>query len=246
MANKKLLTPRLSRAQISARNQHEEVLKSVLRTYAKTANQRLRELEKQGLSGSSAAYHAISEFYNDNREFMTTTKSGELKFKTDTRHRTKEQLRRELMELDTFLFRAKTSTTKGVKAHYEKIKVSIGVQNTNDTKTQAVMDFFNDMDMDEFTQFWEVHNYHQLFKIYGSDSVIEMIAYANKRGISDEKMEDFYVALLNGETKDQPLKELKRYRSGYKKWLSEQSEDVPDLSNGSPYDEKEDNPFLTV
>ena len=89
------LTPRLNRKQITARNQSEEIMRSVIRTYAKTANQRLRQLESDNLHETSPAYRQIRSFFNDDRGFMDTTKSGEMKFKTNLRGMTKEELRKE-------------------------------------------------------------------------------------------------------------------------------------------------------
>lgn len=212
------LTPRLNRSQISARNQSESVMRSVLRTYAKTANQRLRQLESDNLSSSSPAYRQIKSYWDDERSFMDTTKgsivrgkkteAGLMKFRTNTKGMTKEQLRQELLELDTFLFRAKTSTSAGVKSHYEKIKESIGKQNESDSKSQAVMDFFNQMSMKEFSQFWEYTNMSQLIKAYGSDTMVELITAGKDREFNLAKMNELFADILNDENKKIPITDL--------------------------------------
>lgn len=214
------LTPRLNRSQISARNQSEAVMRSVLRTYAKVANQRLRQLEKDNLHDTSSAYRQIKSYWEDDRSFMDTTKgrvnkktgiregAGLIKFKTNFRGMNKEQLRQELLELDTFLFRAKTSTSAGVKSHYEKIKESIGKQNKDDSKSQAVMDFFNNMSMKEFSQFWEYTNMSQLIKAYGSDTMVELIEAGKDKEFNLAKMNELFADILNDENKKIPITDL--------------------------------------
>lgn len=212
------LTPRLNRSQISARNQSEAVMRSVLRTYAKTANQRLRQLESDNLSSSSPAYRQIKSYWEDERSFMDTTKgnivrgkktvAGLMKFRTNTKGMNKEQLRQELLELDTFLFRAKTSTSAGTKSHYEKIKESIGKQNENDSKSQAVMDFFNNMSMKEFSQFWEYTNMSQIIKAYGSDVMVELITAGKDKEFNLAKMDELFADILNDENKKIPITDL--------------------------------------
>ena len=212
------LTPRLNRFQISARNQSEAVMRSVLRTYAKTANQRLRQLESDNLSSTSPAYRQIKSYWEDERSFMDTTKgsvvrgkktaAGLMKFRTNTKGMTKEQLRQELLELDTFLFRAKTSTSAGTKSHYEKIKESIGKQNENDSKSQAVMDFFNNMSMKEFSQFWEYTNMSQIIKAYGSDVMVELITAGKDKEFNLAKMDELFADILNDENKKIPITDL--------------------------------------
>lgn len=242
------LTPRLTRHQISARNQSEEVMRSTLRTYAKTANQRLRQLESDNLHESSPAYRQIRSFYHDNRSFMSSTKSGEMKFRTSFKGMTKDQLRQELLELDTFLFRAKTSTSSGTKSHYEKIKESIGRQNDNSTKSQEVMDYFNNMDMEEFTDFWSYKNMSKMFKIYGSDTVIQLISSGDDRDFDLSRMNELFSDILNERTEEVPIDDLKEFvkRSSKgksnkraKKWLHNVAS--PDFEN-----EQRVNPVLTV
>lgn len=212
------LTPRLNRSQISARNQSEAVMRSVLRTYAKAANQRLRQLESDNLSSSSPAYRQIKSYWEDERSFMDTTKgsivrgkktaAGLMKFRTNTKGMNKEQLRQELLELDTFLFRAKTSTSAGTKSHYEKIKESIGKQNESDSKSQAVMDYFNNMSMKEFSQFWEYTNMSQLIKAYGSDTMVQLISAGEDKKFNLARMDELFSNILNEENKQIPIMDL--------------------------------------
>lgn len=108
-------TTNMSAAQLK---EVEQLVDVQIRVLAKRANQRLRELEKQGLY-SSRAYQKIETFKYDEAEFVTRTDKGQLKFVTSTRGRTLEQKREELKQLDRFLT-AKSSTVRGHKSTYKK------------------------------------------------------------------------------------------------------------------------------
>lgn len=253
------LIPRLDRKQITARNQSEEIMRSVIRTYAKTANQRLRQLESDNLHEKSAIYKYIRSYFNDNRSFMDVTKgnivrgkktaAGLMKFRTNTKGMTKEELRKELLELDTFLFRSKTSTSAGVKSHYEKIKESIGTQKSDKSKSQEVMDYFNKMSMDEFSDFWEYKNMSLMFKIYGSDTVIQLISEGEEKKFDLGRMNELFTDILNEGTEALPIDDIKEFvkRSSKskankraKKWLHNIAGDDKDNPK------EDDNPILTV
>lgn len=104
-----------------------------LRKLAKRANQRLRQLEKDNLSDASKAYHRIELWaYNQNKEFITTTKDGKIKFKTTTtnkvknekgktvsKKRTTRQLQAEIKQLNIFL-NARSSTVSGINSMYKQ------------------------------------------------------------------------------------------------------------------------------
>ena len=87
----------------------------------KRANQRLRELEKQGME-NSPAYQAVERLVLSGDPATTTgthrTKTGEaetvIKFNTDIRHMSYSERRHLETEVERFL-NAETSTTKGYK-----------------------------------------------------------------------------------------------------------------------------------
>lgn len=198
----------MSRQSISRRNIGEDKLRKLVSDYAKTANKRLRNLEKAKVQNASAAYRQIRTYSRDNRSFMGTTKNGEFKFRTDVKKMDKETLQREAMELDTFLFRARTSTVKGVKDQYKKIKEAIGRQDINDTKTQRVMDYFNDMSMEEFNEFWENQSMSVMIEMYGSDEVVKLIQEGEDKGIDLEKMNELFTNIVNKKAKTHTITEL--------------------------------------
>ena len=198
----------MSRRSMSQRDISEEKLRSLVSSYAKTANKRLRNLEKANVQKASAAYRQIKTYHNDNRDFMGTTKNGEFKFRTDVKKMDKATLQREAKELDTFLFRARTSTVRGVKEQYKKIKEAIGRQDVNDTKTKRVMDYFNKMSMEEFNEFWENQSMSVMIEMYGSDEVIKLIKEGEDKGIDLEKMNELFTNLLNKKKKTQAITDL--------------------------------------
>ena len=201
---------RMSRRSISQRNIGEDKLRTLVSDYAKTANKRLRNLEKAGVENASAAYRQIRTYSRDSRSFMGTTKNGEFKFRTDVKKMSREELQREAMELDTFLFRAKTSTVRGVKDQYKRIKEAIGRQDINDTKTQRVMDYFNNMSMEEFNEFWENQSMSVMIEMYGSDEVVKLIKEGEDKGIDLEKMDELFTNILNKKAKTASITELER------------------------------------
>lgn len=106
---------------------------------------------------------------------MAWTKSGQFKFNTNTRGMSINQIRRELLELDTFLFRSHTSTVKGAKSAREKIRSATVRQNQRGTKSQRVIDFFDNMSDEEFDDFWHYENIKRLYDMYGSDEAVRII-----------------------------------------------------------------------
>ena len=198
----------MSRQQISSRDIGEDKLRELVSDYAKAANRRLRSLEKGNVQEASAAYRQIRTFSRDNREFMGTTKKGEFKFRTDVTKMDTETLRREAMELDTFLFRSKTSTVKGVKALYREIKKKVESQNAEGTKEQWVMDYFKNMSMEDFNQFWENQSMSEIVEAYGSDEVVRLIQEGEDKGLDLEKMHELLLNIYNKHQKSISIKKL--------------------------------------
>ena len=188
------LTQRLNRYQIGNPNLKEATMKAVLRVYTKAANQRLKALEKAGLAKSSNAYRYMENQLRAGFSYVTTTsgktqkrkrrdtgesyevqtEDGHVKFRTNFRGMSMEEMRQELRELDTFLFRSKTSTVKGVKEHYKKIKESI----ENNRYNRRVAEFFKEKTMEEFAEFWENQQLSKVYEMFGSSTAVEVVQAA--------------------------------------------------------------------
>lgn len=211
-----------SRRSIAQPEFNTDELKKIVSSYAKTANKRLRNLEGQGLQDASAAYRHIRSFAKDGREFMGTTKNNEIKFRTDVNKMDKDTLRREAMELDTFLFRSKTSTVSGVKSMYSKIFESLkdsvlisastlkpgSKTRTGAEKTQRVVDYFSKMNLTEFAEFWQNQNVKLAMDMYGSDFIVGIIDTGDENNLDLEKMNEILAEYINDQYKDEPLMKL--------------------------------------
>lgn len=171
----------------------KEGLGRIMETYAKNANKRLRAIERAGLENSSNAYRAVAEFHEGNLEFMTTGRSGKINFKRGYKDRDIEEIRREIEQLDGFLFRAKTSTVKGTKEHYKKIKKAL---ESTENVSPEFNQMFKDMNMDDFNSFWKIKNIAKLIQMYGSDIIIKIKSMLDD-GISKEAIEELVTDLTN-------------------------------------------------
>lgn len=174
-----------------------EHLKQVLRIYSKAANTRLRALEKAGLAGNSNAYQTVRNYAYDEMNIMAWTASGKFKFNTNTRGMEIEQIRRELKELDKFLFRSHTSTVTGAKTSAKKIREATIAQNKRGTKSKRVQDFFGGMSDTQFNDFWKLANIKRLFDMYGSDEAIRIIEHGLDKLAIDGDFELLDMALAD-------------------------------------------------
>ena len=187
--------PTLSPQQINSPKISIEKLQKALEVEAKKANTRLRSIEKSGLAKQSKAYGAIRNYGMDNRQFIKTDKTGNLRFNRSIKGRTREELQEELNQLHEFLYKSKTSTVKGIKQNKKRIKEATARQNATGTKSQAVQDFFNNMSEEEFEHFWEMKNIKRLYDMVGSDETVRIIELAKNNKYIGEDQELLDIAL---------------------------------------------------
>lgn len=154
-------------------------LRLAVSVLAKTANQRLRALEKANLTKASNAYRYAETQAYDERRFMGTTKRGEIKFKTTTRGRSLQELKEEVAQLQGFLFNAKTSTVKGTKQRYEQ-----AYETWKDVNPDKKMSF------EDFGEMWLQSNMKKLVRMYGSDVAIEIMGGEHSKGLTMEEIND--------------------------------------------------------
>ena len=151
----------------------EKQIKSYIAQVGKAANQRLRELEKQGLQNSSAAYRYVKKISHDGDAATSKTGAGQIKFDLRVRGKSLNDLRHVAAKIDAFM-EAKSSTTGGVKSIYSE-----------SYKTFEK----NYGDKLDFAQFSEAMSYTLLrhFEaIYGSQIAIKIITKAYKEGLTDQ------------------------------------------------------------
>ena len=168
-------------------------LQTAVQVLSKTANTRLRSIEKANLTKASNAYRYVETKAYDKARFISTTKNNEIKFKTTTRGRTTNELREEVAELRDFLFKAKTSTVSGINERYQK---------AYDTWKENNPDM--NMSKDEFGEMWSQSNMKKLVNMYGSDVAIDIMSGKDYENISMDEINQ----LIGNVKEDTPYSDL--------------------------------------
>ena len=162
----------------------EKELKAGIQSLAKTANQRLRQLEKSNKATSSPAYKYIERLAfdasktkgtgADKYSFIGETKWGEIKFNTATTKMNQSQLRQEFSFLQRFL-NAKTSTVMGVKKNIEKSYEKFKEQYEKQTGSQLNNDI---------SYLWSDALFKHFSEIYGSDEAENLMQQIDSANLS--------------------------------------------------------------
>ena len=158
---------------------------------AKRANTRLRALEKENLTKTSA-YENVRRMGFDDSKYIAYTKKGEIKFRTDVSKMSETELKEHQQVIEDFL-QSKSSKVGEIKKRrqkaYDKWKKEKERQGQN-----------IDMDVNEFSEFWELSIIKKLKDAYGSvevevmvlsygeSTVIETIEEMEKEGLNPYNM----------------------------------------------------------
>ena len=133
---------------------------------AKRANTRLRAIEKANLTNTSA-YENVRRMGFDDSKHIAYTKKGEIKFRTDVSKMTESELKEHQRVIEDFL-QSKSSKVGEIKKRrqqaYDKWKKEKERQGQN-----------IDMDVNEFSEFWELSIIKKLKDAYGSEEVEYMV-----------------------------------------------------------------------
>ena len=133
---------------------------------AKRANTRLRSLEKANLTKTSA-YENVRRMGFDDSKHIAYTKNGEIKFRTDVSKMSETELKEHQRIIEDFL-QSKSSKVGEIKKRrqkaYDKWKKEKERQGQN-----------IDMDVNEFSEFWELSIIKKLKDAYGSVEVEVMV-----------------------------------------------------------------------
>lgn len=133
---------------------------------AKRANTRLRALEKANLTKTSA-YENVRRMGFDGSKHIAYTKKGEIKFRTDVSKMSESELKEHRQVIEDFL-QSKSSKAGEIKKRrqkaYDKWKKEKERQGQN-----------IDMDVNEFSEFWELSIIKKLKDAYGSEEVEYMV-----------------------------------------------------------------------
>lgn len=179
-----------------------EQLVSWLGTASKRANQRMRQLEKDRLATSSAAYNRIKSYEVDHSSSLAKTKHGETKFKTSFKGRTIQDLRRQAKDVLKFLD-AKTSTSKGTKAKYSK-SYNTFVENRRkewiadgNTAESFVIPSY-----EAWATNWQIENMKMLESLLTSDQRVRITQYAQDMGLTDNQFNDIIAMVASRQNID--------------------------------------------
>lgn len=143
---------------------------------AKRANTRLRALEKAKLTKTSA-YENVRRLGFDDSKHIAYTKKGEIKFRTDVSKMSEEELKEHQRVIEDFL-QSKSSKVGEIKKRrkqaYDKWKKEKERQGQN-----------IDMDVDEFSEFWELSNIKKLKDNLGSDEVELLVSQYGEKNVME-------------------------------------------------------------
>ena len=133
---------------------------------AKRANTRLRAIEKANLTNTSA-YENVRRMGFDDSKHIAYTKNGEIKFRTDVSKMSESELKEHQRVIEDFL-QSKSSKAGEIKKRRQKAY--------NKWKKEKERQGQNiDMDVDEFSEFWELSIIKKLKDAYGSEEVEYMV-----------------------------------------------------------------------
>lgn len=171
-----------SRADQKAAKERRAALAREVASMAKTANERLRELERKGLTNASNAYKYVERLHYDKDNATATDSSGRMKFNTNFRGKTYQEIQHEAGELSRFLG-AQTSKKSGVDAKYYNQYLSF---KSNELWKDKVT-----LSYPEFAEMMRSNTMKKLKKEYGSDVIVRM----SERLSKGEKWKDVEEAL---------------------------------------------------
>ena len=140
-------------------------LRDELEKLAKRANQRLREIEKQGLADSSVAYKAVEKRVYDQQAGYQTTRQGNIGFSRRFKEMKPSDMANLKRELVRFL-EASTSTVSGYKSALER-----SYEGYSKEPAYAKLSF------EEYKQFWKSES----VKNYGYASIQTVMKSTGKQ-----------------------------------------------------------------
>lgn len=143
---------------------------------AKRANTRLRAIEKAKLTKTSA-YENVRRLEFDGSKNIAYTKKGEIKFRTDVSKMSESELKEHQRVIEDFL-QSKSSKVGEIKKRrqqaYDKWKKE------KERQGQTI-----DIDIDEFSEFWELSNIKKLKDNLGSDEVELLVSQYGEKNVME-------------------------------------------------------------
>lgn len=200
-------------SQVASKERRSDLAKDIARM-AKTANQRLRELEKRNLTKSSNAYRYVERLSYDKDSATATDSKGRFKFSTSQRGKSYAQMQHEKAELERFLYEAKTSTVKGTIALYEKGYATYvsKAEERNKMLMSSGSAPIPILSRDDYGDMWRMRNMKKLANMYGSKEAIKMVSEQKEDGLSMEEIDNF----LDEVPKDTTIMDFEERLEDYK------------------------------
>ena len=141
---------------------------------AKRANTRLRAIEKANLTKTNA-YEDVRRMGFDGSRHIAYTKKGEIKFRTDVSKMSESELKEHQQAIENFL-QSKSSKVGEIKKRrqkaYDKWKKE------KERQGQKI-----DMDVNEFSEFWELSNIKKLKDSLGSDEIELLVTEYGEKNV---------------------------------------------------------------
>lgn len=143
---------------------------------AKKANTRLRAIEKANLTNTSS-YQNIRRMGFDDSKNISYTKKGEIKFRTDVSKMSEAELKEHQRVIEEFL-QSKSSKVGEIKKRRQ--------QAYNKWKKEKERQGQNiDMNVNEFSEFWELSNIKKLKDSLGSDEVELLVSEYDEKNVME-------------------------------------------------------------
>lgn len=143
---------------------------------AKRANTRLRAIEKAKLTKTSA-YENVRRLGFDGSKNIAYTKKGEIKFRTDVSKMSESELKEHQRVIEDFL-QSKSSKVGEIKKRrqqaFDKWKKE------KERQGQTI-----DIDIDDFSEFWELSNIKKLKDNLGSDEVELLVSQYGEKNVME-------------------------------------------------------------
>lgn len=169
------------------------IQKAQIDTLVKKANQRLREIEKQGFT-KEKAYSKVANWSKRDAQFIGTTKNGEIKFRTDVSRLYKEnrQAFYDLKQRVSEFLGMETSKTGAIQKKYKKaVKTFKDIYGIDITPNEQRVIFGSSL-WDEITMQYDSDDVLELLEKSDSKTALDIYRVLNrlKEGTSYADIEE--------------------------------------------------------
>lgn len=183
-----------------------EVDENMYKLLVKAANERLRQIEKKGLTRDSREYILVKKYAEEYPEgkgaiYNINEKTGAIRFSRDlpgfmTREKpfkTQAQRREHMINTLRNFLNAESSTVRGIrdiqKRGYESFKYETVTKNGK--RVRQAKEKYKDLTLEQYTRFWKIYRENvsdSKEDHYGYDSLKILIDNSNVMQMSEEKL----------------------------------------------------------